>query len=235
MSVLAFQLFVGLTIGSSGWAQVVQSGIDGFINSTVVTLPEKSTKAADSSVTKRDVRFVANKEGQSVDERANEQLLELLVKIAQHPDTWKQIHRVLETLEANNAAYSKRIDSSASDPLPVKGLKRRQQEERLEERDWTDDKSNDVPEKLLAQAPASSSSPPTFHRWKQMLYAVKKVKNAPEGRHAQLDAIEGQRQLQDLPLSELIASPQESSANRQPPVEQDQDWIESTMTTSKLG
>ena len=38
-----------------------------------------------------------------------------------------------------------------------------------------------------------------------------------------MDAIEGQRQLQDLPLSELIASPQESSANRQPPVEQDQD------------
>jgi hypothetical protein len=30
-----------------------------------------------------------------IDPRASEQVLELIVKIAEHPTTWKQIHRVL--------------------------------------------------------------------------------------------------------------------------------------------
>lgn len=91
-----------------------------------------------------------------------------------------------ETLEANNAAYSgQRIDASIpSDPppLPVNLLKRSQH-------NWADDKSNDVPEKELAEEDVA------FQRWKEMLFTVQ------PRRHAQLDAIEAQRQLHDLPPS----------------------------------
>ena len=41
--------------------------------------------------------FFHQETGQSANHAANQQLLDLLVKIAQQPGTWKQIHRVLGT------------------------------------------------------------------------------------------------------------------------------------------
>ncbi|XP_057372792.1 uncharacterized protein LOC130693626 [Daphnia carinata] len=104
-----------------------------------------------------------------IDPKASEQVLELIVKIAEHPAIWKQIHRVLETLEANNAAYSQRIDASRS------------------ESSWTNkrlerpgDKRNDVPDDKIAIISNTTSlgispSPSletAFQRWRDVLFAV---------------------------------------------------------------
>lgn len=123
-----------------------------------------------------------------IDPKASEQVLELIVKIAEHPAIWKQIHRVLgikcfkclknvlrhgltsllETLEANNAAYSQRIDASRSESVWT--------HKRLER---PGDKRNDVPDDKIAVISNTTSSgispslETAFQRWRDVLFAAK--------------------------------------------------------------
>lgn len=109
-----------------------------------------------------------------IDPKASEQVLAMIVKIAEHPATWKQIHRVLETLEANNAAYSRRIDGTTQQ------LTTRELGWMNKRTDRPGDKRNDVPEELEAPSSLSSttivpySSVDTnkaFLRWREALFA----------------------------------------------------------------
>jgi len=155
---------------------------DGVLKPTPSTDPDKRSRGA----AKRYI-FDADKEFQTADVQSGGQLLELIVKIAEHPNTWKQIHRVLETLEANNAAYTSRILSGKSAIKPGLGLPVLHLgavDERF------GDKRNDVPEK-----PPSAVAEPktTFQRWKEVLFAQ--------------DAFHPQRQVAEQHENDLKNSP----------------------------